>query len=440
MGTKTEPIAPAGELLRLDPTTGALRARDYTVSVVAGPDAGRTVPVTERLVVGTHADSGLVLTDTTVSRFHLELTPRGDGVALRDLESRNGVYVGGARVQDALIESDSTVSLGRTKLAITLAEHDLAIEPKELTAFGGMVGRSAAMQSLFRVLERIAPTQVNVLVLGETGTGKELIARAIHDASLRSSGPFVVFDCGAVAENLVESELFGHVKGAFTGAMNARAGAFEEANGGTIFLDEIGDLPLAMQPKLLRVLEAGTVKRVGETGYRHVDVRVVAATHHDLGALVQTGRFRADLFYRLSVIVVRVPALRDRPEDIPLLVRHFVERAGRSTAELGEHDLRRLYEHPFPGNVRELRNEVERALVLPVAPAPVSASVPPPSRPVGSALSAEAFEARGRRVALALSRRAGNQTLAAQDLGISRRTLLNWLDEHQIPRPRKGST
>ena len=441
MGTKTEQIAPTGELLRLDPTTGALRARDYTVSVVAGPDARRTLPLEDRMTVGTHAANGLVLTDTAVSRYHLELTPRGDGVAVRDLESRNGVFLGGARVQDAIVESDSTISLGRTKLDITLREHDTPLEPKELTSFGNLVGRSVATQALFRILERIAPTQVNVLVLGETGTGKELIARALHDASTRRERPFVVFDCGAVAENLIESEFFGHVKGAFTGAMGARAGAFEQANSGTIFLDEIGDLPLAMQPKLLRALEAGMVKRVGETGYRRVDVRVVAATHHDLGALVQAGRFRADLYYRLSVIVVRVPALRDRREDIPLLVRLFAERLGRAAAEFDEHELRRLYELPFAGNVRELRNEVERALLLP------SAGGPPPSstssiapRSATSALSDEAFEARGRRVVDALFRRAGNQKLAAQDLGISRRTLLNWLDEHQVPRPRKGSS
>ena len=339
-----------------------------------------------------------------------------------------------------LQRSDAVVSLGRTKLQIVAREHDAVLRRDGVAQLGGLIGRSQAMQDLFRMLERVAPTHASVLLLGETGTGKEVIARAIHDASPRRNGPFVVVDCGAVSPSLIDSELFGHVRGAFTGAHAARTGAFEQANGGTIFLDEIGDLPLDVQPKLLRVLEAGTVKRVGDTGYRRVDVRVVAATHRDVPADVVAGRFRQDLFYRLSVIVVRVPPLRERREDIPSFVRHFAMKLGRSGAELGEGQLRRFSEHPWPGNVRELKNEVERALVLPGDVEPLRSSSPPPSTRPTAGPEADVFEARRLRIIDALSRRAGNQTLAARDLGISRRTLLNWLDEHGFPRPRKGAT
>jgi transcriptional regulator with GAF, ATPase, and Fis domain len=432
MSTKTEPIAPRGALLRFDARSGVLSERGYTVTVLEGPDAGRSLALAGPAVVGSDEACDLVLRDGAVSRRHVELTPRPDGVALRDLESTNGVHVAGVRVSDALVEGETVLVVGRTKLRIAFAERDLPLSEGGVSAFGNLVGRSAAMQHLFRVLQRVASASSNVVLHGETGTGKDVIARAIHDASERRLGPFVVLDCGAVAPALVESELFGHARGAFTGALAARAGAFELADGGTIFLDEIGELPLELQPRLLRALEASTIKRVGETAYRRVDVRVVAASHRDLAAEVTSGRFRSDLFYRLSVMLVRVPPLRERGEDIPLLVEHFVRTLGREVAELPPGTIERFSCHPWPGNVRELRNEIERALVM-------RGDVGPTAPPRGAAAGADAPDRRGR-VLDALGRRAGNQTLAAQDLGISRRTLLNWLDELGIPRPRKGAS
>ena len=432
---KTEPIVSAGALLRLDPKTGEIVERGYTVVVQegpAGPAAGRAVPLTGPLVVGSDPDCDLVLGDGTISRRHLELVPRPDGVALRDLESTNGVYVGGVRVTEALVEREAVLTVGRTKLRIAFAEH--AVPLGDATAFGELVGRSEAMRHLFRVLTQVAPASSNVVLQGETGTGKEVIARSIHAASRRRLGPFVVFDCAAVAPTLIESELFGHARGAFTGAMTARPGAFELANGGTIFLDEIGELPLDMQPRLLRVLEAGTIKRVGESGYRRIDARVVAATHRDLAAEVSAGRFRSDLFYRLSVMIVRIPPLRERLSDLPLLVEHFARKLGRAPDEIPPHVVASFAARAWPGNVRELRNEVERALVLPDGGLPPPASVPAPS------VTGQGDDPRRARVLDALARRAGNQTLAAQDLGISRRTLLNWLDELAVPRPRKGAS
>ena len=432
MSIKTEPMALGGALLRFDPRTGVVSERNYAMTVLEGPDAGKVVALSSSLIVVTDPDCGLVLTDTTISRRHLELSPRPDGVALRDLESTNGVYTGGVRVTEALVEGDTVLSLGRTKIRIAFADRDLPLDGGVAGGFGELVGRSPAMKALYRVLSYAAPASSNVVLQGETGTGKDVIARSIHAASPRSRGPFVVFDCAAVAPTLIESELFGHARGAFTGARAARAGAFELANGGSVFLDEIGELPLDMQPRLLRVLEAGTVKRVGETGYRRVDVRVIAASHRDLAAEVASGRFRSDLFYRLSVMLVKVPALRERLEDLPLLVEHFVRKLGRPPSAFPAHVLTRFAARDWPGNVRELRNEVERTLVIPEGL--VGHAAPPASAPTGPS------EDRKARVLEALSRRAGNQTLTAQDLGISRRTLLNWLDELGVPRPRKGSS
>jgi transcriptional regulator with GAF, ATPase, and Fis domain len=246
--------------------------------------------------------------------------------------------------------------------------------------FGGLIGGSVPMRELFAQMARVARTDAPVLILGETGTGKELAARAIHDASPRTAGPFVIVDCAALADNLIEGELFGHTRGAFTGAVAARAGSFEAASGGTIFLDEIGELPLAVQPKLLRALESQTVKRLGENEHRKVDVRLVAATHRDLRTMVNAGAFREDLYFRIAVLPLVLPPLRARPADVGALFRHFLN--GRppivpiSDSELGQ--------MPWLGNVRELRNFAERAAIGakearpfdPAAPAPAPAETP----------------------------------------------------------------
>jgi len=233
-----------------------------------------------------------------------------------------------------------------------------------------MIGKDARMRAIYAMVERIAPTDTTVVVTGETGTGKEVVARTLHDLSRRQRGPFIVFDCGAVPENLIESELFGHEKGAFTGATNARQGVFEMAQGGTVFLDELGELGLDLQPKLLRVLEQREVKRVGGVRPTKVDVRVVAATNRDLEAEVRAGRFREDLFYRLNVVRLELPPLRARPGDVPLLVRHFLSHGafnelpggGRRVRDVSRTALEHLCAHAWPGNVRELSNVIERAV------------------------------------------------------------------------------
>ena len=238
----------------------------------------------------------------------------------------------------------------------------LRAQVRDRYKFDNIIGDSPAMHEVFSVVGQVANSRATVLLLGETGTGKELLAEAVHRASPRSNQPFVIVDCGAVVPSLIESELFGHAKGAFTGAHAERQGHLVQADGGTVFLDEVGELPLELQPKLLRVLESGTVRRVGDNAAKDVDVRVVAATHRDLKAEVAAGRFRADLYYRLAVVPVRVPALRERVEDIPLLVRHLFQQAGQPDFPLTEELVQRLVGYDWPGNVRELRNFVHRVL------------------------------------------------------------------------------
>ena len=357
----TEPLQRPGALLRLDRRTGTIKERKYQVSVVAGPDLGLTRAIEGSMKIGSHEDAGLMLKDTAVSRYHVELLARPDGVRVRDLDSTNGSYLAGARIAEVIVEDTAVVTVGKTSLKISMVEEDLGL-PAAQSSFGTAMGAAPSMRQLFGILEKVSPTDSTVMLLGETGTGKEVMARSIHEKSKRAGRPFVVVDCGAVAPSLIESELFGHVKGAFTGAIADRNGAFLEGDGGTIFLDELGELPLDLQPKLLRVLEGGMVRRVGEDKHRRIDVRVIAATHRNLDEEIEAGRFRRDLYYRLAVVLVQVPPLRDRLEDIQLLTEHFVKSMGRGEFELPRGLMARFAAYHWPGNVRELRNLVERSL------------------------------------------------------------------------------
>jgi transcriptional regulator with GAF, ATPase, and Fis domain len=366
------------------------------IAVTRGPDTGL---VLERagttLTVGTDVTAALRLQDETVSREHCELLLDERGFRIRDLGSTNGVRVQGVKIYDAACSSPLEVTLGETVLTITpLTE----AEPRERTAvgqFGQLLGESAKMRELFALLARVAPTDLALLIEGETGTGKELVAQSLHEASARAEQPFVVFDCSTTAANLMESDLFGHERGAFTGAHVARVGALEEADGGSLFLDEIGELPLELQQKLLRCLQSGEYKRVGGRKMEKTDVRVIAATNRNLRAEVDAGRFREDLYYRLEGVLIHVPPLRERLEDIPLLVDHFVTRdAG---PPLPAHTLAMFRSHRWPGNVRELSNVVRRMQLLPELPfriqeAPASSApraIPAPVQPLVNRAAAE---------------------------------------------------
>jgi transcriptional regulator with GAF, ATPase, and Fis domain len=320
--------------------------------------------------IGTSSENDLVLTDDTVSRRHAELQPTPLGMRVRDVESTNGILMGGVRIKDAFVPGDFQVAVGETWLAVNWLSETVDREQASSDRFGDVLGRSPRMRELFADLERIAPSEVTLLLEGETGTGKDLIAESLHAASQRRSGPFVVFDCGAVAPTMVESELFGHERGAFTGAHSTHVGVFEQADGGTLFIDEIGELPLELQPKLLRALEKREIRRVGGRQTIGVDVRIVAATNRNLRVEVRENRFRQDLYFRLAAAHVAVPPLRDRMEDMELLVEWFLgmENPPRTLADVPVHVWEMFRNHRWPGNVRELRNAVQRLTVTPDRP------------------------------------------------------------------------
>ena len=344
-----------------DPT--ASRHEGYRLVVLTGEQRGREFDVlADEVRLGKSRQCEVVLTDPSVSRVHATIRREGDSYRIIDRDSTNGTFVEGARVSDAFLTPGVVVRLGKVDLRFVPQKARAEILPSERESFGPVLGRSLAMRRIFGLLERIAPTDVTVLLEGETGVGKDLVARAIHEQSGRAAGPFIVFDCGAVAASLIESELFGHEKGAFTGAHARHRGAFELAHGGTLFLDEIGELPADLQPKLLRVLENRTFRRVGGSEPVEVDVRVIAATHRDLKAMVQAGEFREDLYYRLAVVDVTIPPLRERRDDIPLLIEAFSRKLPPGMWHPpGPEALARLLGYDWPGNVRELRNVVERS-------------------------------------------------------------------------------
>jgi len=340
--------------------------RSAVLSVVSGPDQGASCELSlTRTTVGTAEDNSLVLTDPHVSRRHIEIQVRDQGYLVRDLGSTNGTRFQGARVGEALLAPGSEIRIGGTVLRLERGEErQKAVDRRE--SFGSLIGVSPPIQEVYGLLATVAPTDVTVLIEGETGTGKELVAEELHRQSPRRDRAFAVIDCGALPANLIESELFGHERGAFTGAVREREGMFERARSGTVFLDEIGELPIELQSKLLRVLDRRVVRRVGGNLERKVDVRLVAATNRDLAEEVRAGRFRQDLYYRLAVVRVVVPPLRTRGEDVLLLARHFLWQAGAANPErvLSPGLQQALLTRQWPGNVRELRNVIERALVM----------------------------------------------------------------------------
>ena len=329
----------------------------------ADTNGSHSVEIEGRALLGSSPQVALSVADRAVSRLHAEIEVKNDGVWVRDLGSRNGTWVEGVLVQSGRIPPQGgRLKVGSTTLTVSLSGKPASVPLWPHDRFGPLYARSEVMRELFLRLAQYAETDSAVLVQGETGTGKELVAQAVHEMSARAAGPFIVVDCAALPETLLESELFGHAKGAFTGAAGAREGAFEAAHGGTVFLDEIGELPLSMQPKLLRILESQTLRRIGETEHRRVDVRFVSATNRDLQSMVGTGAFREDLYFRLAVLPVHIAPLRARPDDVPLLVEHFLAKKPGVHIDAGM--MSDLMSHPWTGNVRELRSFAERAIAV----------------------------------------------------------------------------
>ena len=416
------------------------------------------LPATGSLTVGRGAEADVRIDHTSVSRRHAILHI-GETLRVEDLGSSNGTWVGGKRLEPgstATVGPGVLFELGSVLLVVQKGDGKPAPRPAA-GAPGEPIVRDPEMERLYQLVDLVAKSALSVVLLGETGVGKEVLSRRIHARSPRADKPFLKINCAALVESLLESELFGHERGAFTGAVQAKPGLLEGAHGGTLFLDEIGELPLALQSKLLRVLESGEVTRLGSMKARSVDVRFISATNRDLRELAAAGRFREDLFFRLDGISIRIPSLRQRTVEIPELALAFAREAcasaGRPPIAISHDAMARLIHHPWPGNIRELRNVIARSVLLCAgeslrpsdlrfegvgAPSPVSRPAPtsqPPPAPPSSVPALDADEER--RIVEALERNAGNQTRAAKALGMSRRTLLKRLDAMNVPRPRK---
>jgi transcriptional regulator with GAF, ATPase, and Fis domain len=433
-------------------TTGEIALARVELHVIDGPDRGAKGALTgSTLRVGTSATCDLRLTDDTVSRMHFELRSSEGSCVLTDLSSTNGTFVDGVRVHSCQAVSGATVRCGRTTIRVHVGESRIAIPISSRFAFGELIGASVEMRRLYAVLERVAPTDATVLVEGETGTGKEVVARAIHGASQRASRPLVVVDCGAFADQLIESELFGHVRGAFTGAITSRRGLFEEADGGTIFLDEIGELPLGLQAKLLRLLETREVRPLGANVTHKVDVRIVAATNRALAQAVNDGTFREDLYYRLAVVEILIPPLRARRDDVLLLARHFHKAYAGPDAPFPMGLVPTLMSRGWPGNVRELRNFIERAVAIQwISDTDAEVASPEKELPPGMAALipvhlplTEARDVWNKRfeslyIRALLKRTGGNVTQAAAAAGVNRRWLQRLMTQQRLREAGEG--
>jgi DNA-binding NtrC family response regulator len=335
-------------------------SQEYSLVLLNGPQSGQVFPIGQTLRIGKAPENDVVLDHPTVSRVHLLITRQGDTFVAQDQGSTNGTFIDGAQIREGFLRAGALLEVGDVQLRFQPMLKSIEVSPTADNRLGDLVGKSLPMRQIFALIQRIAPTDSTLLLIGETGCGKGAASRTIHKLSPRATGPFVVFDCASVSENLIESELFGHEKGAFTGAVSQRVGCLERAHNGTLFIDEIDDLPLDLQPKLLRALEDREFRRLGQsTGAAHkFDTRVIAASKKDLWSETQAGRFREDLYFRLSVFTLTLPTLRDRKEDLSLLVDAMA--GGNLWNRLSEKQQDQFNNHTWPGNVRELRNAVER--------------------------------------------------------------------------------
>jgi transcriptional regulator with GAF, ATPase, and Fis domain len=418
----------------------AAAAATFGFVVIDGPDRGLTFTFDgtrpARVLIGQSPACDLRLSDRQVSRRHAAIELTRGGLLLTDLQSTNGTIANGMPIVSAYLAGGELLRLGGTTIRVDLIAAEAPVALSDAMRFGRMIGASPEMRRLYPICKRIAAADVPIVVEGETGTGKEVLAEALHEASRRAGGPFIVFDCTAVPGNLLESALFGHERGAFTGAVAATKGCFEEAHGGTLLIDEIGELDIALQPKLLRVIERGEVQRVGSNKWIKVDVRVIAATRRDLDHEVSVGRFRDDLFYRLAVARLELPPLRSRRGDVGVLTRHFWHALGGAARPLPASLLERLSDYAWPGNVRELHNTIARYLALGDvelgAPALTDGGAPPAADDViERALALELPLARTRQIVVdeferryvkrVLDRHDGNVVRAAGASGIARR-------------------
>lgn len=414
--------------------TGQTVTKFFPLLLITQPDGktSRVIMKKKKLIVGKSENCDLQLSDSFVSSQHLSITSTDRGFLVADLESTNGTWVGDAKIKEIYLKDGEKIKIGKTQILVSLKKNEKEkIVPYAKDTFCGMVGSTKEMKYLFSKIQKVAATDMTTLILGETGTGKEMIATAVHDLSERREKPYVAINCGAMTPQLIESELFGHEKGAFTGAEKQHKGVFEQADGGVLFLDEIGELSLDLQTKVLRVLEYKTLRRVGGDSEIKIDVRVVAATHRDLAKKVKDGSFREDLFYRLYVLPLKVPPLRERKQDISLLVQSFITSLTSDNLSIDPEALDQLQQHDWPGNVRELKNTLMRAVafcedhtitkqdieIIRVNPAKVERAVP---------------EDEIVRIQEALKKAGGDKNEAAKILGMGRSTLFRKIKQLEI--------
>lgn len=445
-------LATRSQILKVEDGSKIVLQRAF-LFLESGPDEGMEFQLRDRpVVVGRSETCDLVLRDDLCSREHFRLEPDDDGWRVRDLESKSGTLINGVPVSDAILPVGAKVKVGQTELLFLQDSVELKAPPRPSPLGEDILGDSPSMKELGGLIEKISPLDLPVLLQGESGTGKERLARAVHEHGPNPDGPYVVVDCTLLGEGEhMRSELFGHVKGAFTGADRSRDGAFVRANGGTLFLDEIGELPASLQPQLLRVLQEGEIRPLGGSKVERVRVRIVSATHRDLGQMVADGRFRQDLFFRLAAMSVPVPPLRERGRDVLLLTRHFLPKHIQVSAEV--EDI--LLSYPWPGNVRELEFTLRQAAALCDGdiltpkdihlrrrPSPTPSAPPPTMQPgAGGAplptggIGRQVLESSRERVARlaskdlqeALIKSGGNRNQAARLLGVSRATFFRLL-------------
>jgi DNA-binding NtrC family response regulator len=351
-------------------TVAPIQVEKCKLLVIDGPNRGTELILDKTIIrIGANEKNDLVLPDNTVSRFHCEIRQIGDEYLLVDRASTNGTYIGQLRVREVFLYPDVEVHIGNTLVRFAPLIEELHVVPMARSRYGDMIGAAARMREVYGIVDKVAPSELSVVVEGETGTGKELVARALHTHSRRKNGPLVIFDCSAFPENLLESELFGHEKGAFSGATRTHKGVFERAEGGTVFFDELGEMSLRLQPKFLRALESGEVRRVGGERTIKTDVRAIAATNRDLAQMVEEGGFRRDLYYRLAKVRFQIPPLRARLDDLDILSHHFLQQLRQNQGQIvakrfSAEALELMRRYDWPGNVRELRNVVERAVAF----------------------------------------------------------------------------
>lgn len=421
------------QVLSIDQKNNSLKTQAVQIQVQPEKGPEKTVLVNSSpFRIGSGPQNDLVLNDPFISDQHCRLRLEEAGWFARDLASTNGLYANGEKISQCKITSGLRLRLGKTDLTLKLVQQKETVEPSRSNNLHELVGTSPSMRSLFSLIEKIAPVNEIVLIQGESGTGKELVARALHQSSPRIAKPFVAINCGAISAELIESELFGHEKGAFTGAHAERAGVFESAGEGTLFLDEIGELPLSLQPKLLRVLEQRSIRRVGGSREIPVHCRVVTATHRNLEVMVKEGTFRKDLYFRLNILPLSLPALRDRSEDIPLLAEHILSSLG--SKKLTDEALQCCLAYAWPGNIRELKNVLKAASYLGSSSLIEAGDlrIPGGSRVKGPASVQNVAEAQRDVILKQLILNKGNKTRTAEILGVAKSTLFRLMRKYQI--------